>query len=96
LLALVCIPAEIRRFLEQGGSSRGGTCLAERSPPRLRMPLARPCGLTLFPDKVGALMVFERKTPLDDIIKTARCWTAATPQSAEKPFWNKARSTTER
>ena len=73
-LALVVVfQPEIRRFLEQLGSSRLGDMFSrEEAPPDVENAITQTVQAytSLSKDKVGALMVFERKVPLDDIIKT--------------------------
>ena len=94
-LALVVVfQPEIRRFLEQLGSSRlGHMCSRQAAPPDVENASTQPgqAYTSLSKDKVGALMVFERKVPLDDIIKTGTMLDSTVAAELLKNlFWNKA------
>lgn len=95
LLALVVVfQPEIRRFLEQVGSSRLGDMFSkEEIPSEIEDAISQTVAAytALSRDKVGALMVFERKTPLDDIIKTGTVLDCSVSSELLKNlFWNKA------
>lgn len=95
LLALVVVfQPEIRRFLEQVGSSRLGDVFGkENIPSEIEDTIAQTVAAysSLSKDKIGALMVFERKTPLDDIIKTGTILDACVSSELLKNlFWDKA------
>lgn len=95
LLALVVVfQPEIRRFLEQVGSSRLGDMFSkEEIPSEIEDAIGQTVAAytALSRDKVGALMVFERKTPLDDIIKTGTVLDCSVSSELLKNlFWNKA------
>ena len=92
-LAIVFQP-ELRRFLERIGSGKlkemfsGDVKKDEEENAILETVEAY---ASLSRDKVGALMVFERKTLLDDVIKTGTaldCGVSA--QLLKNLFWNKA------
>ena len=73
LALIVVFQPEVRRFLEQlGSSSLGDMFSREEAPPEVETAIAQTVQAyaSLTKDKVGALMVFERKVSLDDIIKT--------------------------
>ena len=94
-LALVVVfQPEIRRFLEQLGSSRLGDMFSrEEAPPDVENAITQTVQAytSLSKDKVGALMVFERKVPLDDIIKTGTMLDSTVAAELLKNlFWNKA------
>ena len=94
-LALVVVfQPEIRRFLEQLGSSRLGDMFSrEEAPPDVENAITHTVQAytSLSKDKVGALMVFERKVPLDDIIKTGTMLDSTVAAELLKNlFWNKA------
>ena len=94
-LALVVVfQPEIRRFLEQLGSSRLGDMFSrEGAPPDVENAITQTVQAytSLSKDKVGALMVFERKVPLDDIIKTGTMLDSTVAAELLKNlFWNKA------
>lgn len=93
-LALVVVfQPEIRRFLEQLGSSRLGDMFSrEEAPPDVENAITQTVQAytSLSKDKVGALMVFERKVPLDDIIKTGTMLDSTVAAELLKNlFWNK-------
>lgn len=94
-LALVVIfQPEIRRVLEQLGSSRLGQMFSkEEQSDALESAISQTVAAytALSKDKVGALMVFERKNLLDDCIKTGTpldCSVSA--ELLKNLFWNKA------
>lgn len=95
VLALIIIfQPEIRRFLEQVGSSSIGDMFSkEEAPPDVESAITQTVAAytSLSKDKVGALMVFERKVPLDDIIKTGTMMDSTIAAELLKNlFWNKA------
>jgi len=97
LLAVVIVfQPEIRRLLEQVGSGslkdmffRKEIASADELDEAITETVA---AYTAFSkDKVGALMVFERKTPLDEFIKTGTALDAGIQSELLKNvFWNKA------
>ena len=93
-LALVVVfQPEIRRFLEQLGSSRLGDMFSREEAPDVENAITQTVQAytSLSKDKVGALMVFERKVPLDDIIKTGTMLDSTVAAELLKNlFWNKA------
>lgn len=95
MLALIVVfQPEIRRFLEQlGSSSLGDMFNREETPPDVENAITQTVQAytSLSKDKVGALMVFERKVPLDDIIKTGTMLDSTVASELLKNlFWNKA------
>lgn len=95
MLALIVVfQPEIRRFLEQlGSSSLGDMFSREETPPDVENAITQTVQAytALSKDKVGALMVFERKVPLDDIIKTGTVLDSTVAAELLKNlFWNKA------
>ena len=95
LLSLVIIfQPEIRRFLERMGSGKikelfVSEATAEDVPVAIEQTVAAYTSLSR--DKVGALMVFERKTMLDDVIKSGTPLDAAVSAELLKNlFWDKA------
>ncbi len=95
VIALVVIfQPEVRRFLEQMGSGKiKELFVAESYSNDLENAIKETVEAytTLSRDKVGALMVFERRTLLDDVLKTGTtldCRVAA--QLLKNLFWNKA------
>lgn len=95
MLALIIVfQPEIRRFLEQVGSSSIGDVFSkEEAPPDVESAITQTVAAyaSLSKDKVGALMVFERKVPLDDIIKTGTMLDSTIHAELLKNlFWNKA------
>ena len=95
LISLVIIfQPEIRRFLERMGSGKIKELFvtetaAEDVPLAIEETVA--AYTSLSKDKVGALMVFERKTMLDDVIKSGTPLDAAVSAELLKNlFWNKA------
>lgn len=95
ILALIIVfQPEIRRFLEQLGSSRLGDVFGrEAAPPDVEKAITETVKAytSMSKDKVGALMVFERKVPLDDIIKSGTPLNSTVSAELLKNlFWNKA------
>lgn len=95
LIALLIIfQPELRRFLEQMGSGRLKKIFTnEPKPVEQESAIVQTVEAysSLAKDKVGALMVFERKTLLDDVIKTGTPLDAAISSMLLKNiFWNKA------
>lgn len=96
-LALVIVfQPEIRRLLEQVGSGALGEMLFRKEAvanDNLDIAITQTvAAYTAFSkDKVGALMVFERKTPLDEFIKTGTALNCTVNAELLKNlFWNKA------
>lgn len=97
ILALIIVfQPEIRRLLEQVGSGALGELLFGREEvenDELDLAITQTvAAYTAFSkDKVGALMVFERKTPLDEFIKTGTALKCSVNSELLKNlFWNKA------
>ena len=95
LIALVIIfQPEIRRFLEQMGSGRIKELFVSESPTDEWETAIREtveAYESMSKDKVGALMVFERKTLLDDVLKTGTPLDAGiSAELLKNLFWNKA------
>lgn len=95
LIALLIIfQPELRRFLEQMGSGRLKKIFTnEPKPVEQESAIVQTVEAysSLAKDKVGALMVFERETLLDDVIKTGTPLDAAISSMLLKNiFWNKA------
>jgi len=95
LIALIILfQPEMRRLLEQMGSGKiTGVFSREEAPEEMENTIMQTvAAYTAFSkDKVGALMVFERKTLLDDVIKSGTVVDAATSSELLKNlFWNKA------
>lgn len=95
LIALVIIfQPELRRILEQMGSGKiKGVFTREEAPEELENAIMQTvAAYTAFSkDKVGALMVFERKTLLDDVLKSGTIIDATVSSELLKNlFWNKA------
>ena len=95
VIALVVIfQPEVRRFLEQMGSGKiKELFVAESYSNDLENAVKETVEAyeSLSRDKVGALMVFERRTLLDDVLKTGTaldCQVSA--QLLKNLFWNKA------
>ena len=95
VIALVVIfQPEVRRFLEQMGSGRlKELFVAENYSTDLDTAITETgeAYTALSRDKVGALMVFERRTLLDDVLKTGTaldCQVSA--ELLKNLFWNKA------
>lgn len=95
LIALVIIfQPEIRRFLEQMGSGKiKELFVTEAHSDELESAIAETVEAyeSMSKDKVGALMVFERKTLLDDVLKTGTPLDARiSAELLKNLFWNKA------
>ena len=95
LIALIIIfQPEMRRLLEQMGSGKiKGVFTREEAPEEMENAIMQTvAAYTAFSkDKVGALMVFERKTLLDDILKSGTVIDATVSAELLKNlFWNKA------
>lgn len=95
LISLVIIfQPEIRRFLERMGSAQiKELFVAEETGSDVMAAIDQTVEayMSLSRDKVGALMVFERKTMLDDVIKSGTPLDAAVSAELLKNlFWNKA------
>ena len=95
LIALIIIfQPELRRFLEQMGSGKiKELFVAETYGNDLESAIAETAEAyaSMSKDKVGALMVFERRTMLDDMLKTGTtldCQVSA--ELLKNLFWNKA------
>ena len=94
-IALVIIfQPEIRRFLEQMGSGKIKEIFVQETiDDELEYAIRETVeAYTSLPkDKVGALMVFERKTMLDDVLKTGTPLDArVSAELLKNLFWNKA------
>ncbi len=95
LIALVIIfQPEIRRFLEQMGSGKIKELFVTEAPNdewETAIHETVEAYESMSKDKVGALMVFERKTLLDDVLKTGTPLDAGISSELLKNlFWNKA------
>ncbi len=95
LIAIIIIfQPELRRFLERIGSGRlSGVFTKEEAPEDLEQAIQQTVAAyaAFSRDKVGALMVFERHTILDDILKSGTQLDAAVSSELLKNlFWNKA------
>ena len=95
LIALLIIfQPELRRFLEQVGSGKiKGVFTREEAPEEMENAIMQTVAAyaAFSKDKVGALMVFERKTLLDDVLKTGTTIDAtASAELLKNLFWNKA------
>lgn len=95
LLSLVIIfQPEIRRFLEQMGSGKlKEMFVTETQSDEVEIAINETVEAyeALAKDKVGALIVFERKTLLDDVLKTGTPLDARVSSELLKNlFWNKA------
>lgn len=94
-IALVIIfQPEIRRFLEQMGSGKiKEMFVRETIDDELEYAIRETVAAytSMSKDKVGALMVFERKTMLDDVLKTGTPLDArVSAELLKNLFWNKA------
>ena len=94
-IALVIIfQTEIRRFLEQMGSGKIKEIFVQETiDDELEYAIRETVEAytSLSKDKVGALMVFERKTMLDDVLKTGTPLDArVSAELLKNLFWNKA------
>ncbi len=95
LITLVIIfQPEIRRFLERMGSGKiKELFIVEGYSDELEIAIRETVKayVSLSRDKVGALMVFERKTVLDDVLKTGVAMDARiSAELLKNLFWNKA------
>ena len=95
VIALVVIfQPEVLRFLEQMGSGKiKELFVAESYSNDLENAIRETVDAygSLSKDKVGALMVFERRTLLDDVLKTGTTLDCeASAQLLKNLFWNKA------
>lgn len=95
LIALIIIfQPEIRRFLEQMGSGKiKEMFVTETISDEVEHAINETVEAytSLSKDKVGALMVFERKTMLDDVLKTGTPLDArVSVELLKNLFWNKA------
>ena len=97
ILALVILfQPEIRRFLERMGSGVGlGNIFSQNNTSSHDIEQAITetveAYTSMSKDKVGALMVFERKDLLDDVIKTGTPLDCAiSSELLKNVFWNKA------
>lgn len=95
LIALIIIfQPELRRVLEQMGSGKiKGVFTREEAPEEMENAIMQTVAAytTFSKDKVGALMVFERKTLLDDVLKSGTLIDAtASAELLKNLFWNKA------
>ena len=95
VIALVVIfQPEVRRFLEQMGSGKiKELFVAESYSNDLETAVKETVEAytSLSKDKVGALMVFERRTLLDDVLKTGTTLDCqVSDQLLKNLFWNKA------
>ena len=95
LISLVIIfQPEIRRFLEQMGSGKiKELFVTETYSDELETAINETVEAyeSMSKDKVGALMVFERKTLLDDVLKTGTPLDAhISAELLKNLFWNKA------
>ncbi len=96
LLALIIVfQPEIRRFLEKVGSSKLGDMFGGREivPAETEAAISQTVAAytALSKDKVGALMVFERKDSLDDVLKTGTMLDSnVSSELLKNLFWNKA------
>lgn len=95
-LALVVIfQPELRRMLEQIGSSKLAGVFSSREfePSQIENAIDQTVAAytALSKDKVGALMVFERKNMLDECIKTGTAMdSSVNAELLKNLFWNKA------
>jgi len=95
LALVVLFQPELRKLLEQVGSSTIGKSFASRqgSPGELEQAITQTVEAygALSKSKTGALMVFERNNMLDDAIRTGTALDAAVNSELLKNiFWNKA------
>lgn len=96
VLALVVLfQPELRKLLEQVGSSRIGEVFSGRqsTPDELENAISQTVEAyaALSKSKTGALMVFERKNMLDDAIRTGTALdTVVNSELLKNIFWNKA------
>ncbi len=91
---IILFQPELRRFLEQMGSGKlKELFVAESYSNDLETAIRETVEAytSLSRDKVGALMVFERRTLLDDVLKTGTCLECqVSAELLKNLFWNKA------
>lgn len=95
LIALIILfQPELRRILEQMGSGQiKDVFVREETPDELENAIVQTVAAytVLAKDKVGALMVFERKNLLDDVLKSGTVIDAhVSAELLKNLFWNKA------
>ena len=95
LIAIIIIfQPEMRRLLEKVGSGRiTGVFTKEEAPEEMENTIIQTVAAysAFSKDKVGALIVFERKTLLDDVLKSGtRIDAAVSSELLKNLFWNKA------
>lgn len=95
LIALIILfQPELRRLLEQMGSGQiKDVFVREETPDELENAIVQTVAAysVLAKDKVGALMVFERKNLLDDVLKSGTTIDAhVSAELLKNLFWNKA------
>ncbi|MEG2419919.1 MAG: diadenylate cyclase CdaA [Oscillospiraceae bacterium] len=94
LAIIIVFQPEIRKFLEQLGSSKfGHMFVREQLPGEIENAITQTVAAytALSKDKVGALMVFERKNFLDDAIRTGtKVDATVSAELLKNLFWNKA------
>ena len=95
LIAIIIIfQPEMRRILEKVGSGRlTGVFSKEEAPEEMENAIIRTVETfaVLSKDRIGALIVFERKTLLDDVLKSGtRIDATASSELLKNLFWNKA------
>jgi len=95
LAVVILFQPELRKLLEQVGSSSLGAVFAVRqdTPGELENAITQTVEayVSLSKSKTGALMVFERKNQLDDAIRTGtRLDAAVNSELLKNLFWNKA------
>ena len=96
LVLIVAIQPEIRRVLERLGSGKLSSMFSSQrpaSPYDMETAIRETVEAytSMSKDKVGALMVFERKNLLDDVIKTGTPLDCSVSSELLKNlFWNKA------
>lgn len=94
LALIIVFQPELRRFLEQVGSKRIGDIFGvDDIPDAIEGAITQTVAAytALSKDKVGALIVFEQKNPLDDVIKTGTVLDATVSSELLKNiFWPKA------
>lgn len=95
LIAIIIIfQPEMRRLLEQVGSGKiSGVFTREEAPEELQNAILQTVAAyaAFSKEKVGALIVFERKSLLDDVLKSGTVIDATVSSELLKNlFWNKA------
>lgn len=95
LALIILFQPELRKLLEQVGSSRIGAVFSQRpaTSDELDGAITQTVAAyaSLSKSKTGALMVFERNNMLDDAIRTGtRLDTAVNSELLKNIFWNKA------